>query len=152
MPASDLRSLDLPTGAIVDAEAMARVGAHLAQQLGPGDVVALHGDLGAGKTTLVRGMAVALGVPAEDVSSPTFALVHRYHGRDVTLLHADLYRVDDPQELLAAGLDEQLGDPDCLVVVEWPDVARDVLPPHTIHLHLAMVGEGRVLAREPSQP
>jgi tRNA threonylcarbamoyl adenosine modification protein YjeE len=144
-----VRTLRLPQEPIADAEAMAQVGAMLAEQLEPGDVLALHGELGAGKTTLVRGLAVALGVPAEDVSSPTFALVHRYHGRDVTLLHADLYRVEDPGELLEAGLDEQLCDPDCLVVVEWPDVARGLLPADTLHLRIAMHGQGRVLTREP---
>lgn len=93
-------------------------GARLAARLGAGDVVLLYGDLGAGKTAFVRGLARGLGAPAEDVSSPTFTLVQEYHGR-VTLFHVDLYRVE-PREVDDLGLDELvLGDG--IVAIEWAD-------------------------------
>jgi tRNA threonylcarbamoyl adenosine modification protein YjeE len=137
--------LQLTNAVIPTAEAMAAVGGQLAAQLHPGDVLALHGDLGAGKTTLVRGIATALGVSPDDVASPTFALAHLYHGRDFDLLHADLYRVEDPAELEEAGLIEQLLDPERLVIVEWPEVASDVLPATTLHVRIDTRPEGRCL-------
>jgi tRNA threonylcarbamoyladenosine biosynthesis protein TsaE len=80
----------------------------------------LRGDLGARKTTLVKGIATALGAAeAEDVTSPTFTLVHEYAGRKVRLYHLDLYRLETERELLTLGLDEMAEQPDALVLVEW---------------------------------
>ena len=91
------------------------LGASLAELLAPGSVVLLEGELGAGKTAFVRGLAIGLGAPEEDVSSPTFTLVQEYRGR-LPLLHADLYRLsgDEADDL---GLDE-LGR-DGIVAIEW---------------------------------
>jgi tRNA threonylcarbamoyladenosine biosynthesis protein TsaE len=93
------------------------LGASLADSLAPGSVVLLEGELGAGKTAFVRGLAIGLGAPEEDVSSPTFTLVQEYRGR-LRLLHADLYRVSggEAEEL---GLDE-LGS-DGVVATEWAE-------------------------------
>jgi tRNA threonylcarbamoyladenosine biosynthesis protein TsaE len=83
-------------------------------------VVLLRGDLGAGKTTLVKGMAAAVGAAeADDVSSPTFTLVHEYRGRRQRLFHLDLYRIEKEAELEGLGLWEMLEQPDALVLVEW---------------------------------
>ena len=90
-------------------------GARLAGSLGPGDVVLLEGELGAGKTAFVRGLAIGLGAPEEDVSSPTFTLVQEYRGR-MPFLHADLYRISEA-ETDDLGLDE-LGR-EGVVAIEW---------------------------------
>jgi len=90
-------------------------------------LVVLRGDLGAGKTTLVKGMAVALGAAdAEDVTSPTFTLVHEYRGRKTRLIHLDLYRLETEQELETVGLWE-MADSDALVLVEWGDKFPSIL-------------------------
>ncbi len=91
------------------------VGARLARALEPGAVVLLEGELGAGKTAFVRGLAVGLGAPEEEVSSPTFTLIQEYHGR-LPLLHADLYRLSGA-EADELGLEELGGDG--VVAVEW---------------------------------
>ena len=91
----------------------------LASTLKPGDVLLLSGDLGAGKTTFVRGLAEGLGIDPADVSSPTFTLVHEYRGGRLTLYHADLYRIERAatEDL---GL-EELGVRDGVLAIEWPD-------------------------------
>jgi tRNA threonylcarbamoyladenosine biosynthesis protein TsaE len=121
-----------------------RLGAWLGLHLVPGDVVGLVGELGAGKTTLVRGLARGLGVDDPDaVSSPTYLLVIEHPGR-ARLLHADAYL---PGKLLAflddGGL-EYLVDPTAVVVVEWADRVRQHLPARTLWLELGMApGGGR---------
>lgn len=83
-------------------------------------VVVLRGEVGAGKTTLVKGIAEALGAATEEeVASPTFTLVHEYQGKTVKLYHLDLYRLEEDPQLLALGLEEMAGEPDALVLVEW---------------------------------
>lgn len=115
-----------------------RLGAEIAGELRPGAVVLLHGDLGAGKTTLVRGAARALGA-TEPVTSPTFALAHRYDGDAVRVAHLDLYRLgsaglgDDDEELIE---DELAGD--VVAFVEWPEPLVDHLAERvalTVELH-----------------
>jgi tRNA threonylcarbamoyladenosine biosynthesis protein TsaE len=113
-------------------------GRELARQLSPGEVVYLIGDLGAGKTTLARGIAVGLGAVAREVASPTFALLHEYAepGGRVVMRHLDLYRLNDRAgELDVLGLPEAVaGAP---VAVEWPGRAiRDALPP-TLEIRLS---------------
>ena len=93
------------------------LGASLADALAPGSVVLLEGELGAGKTAFVRGMAIGLGAPEEDVSSPTFTLIQEYHGR-VPFMHADLYRISGA-EAEDLGLDE-LGS-EGVVAIEWAE-------------------------------
>ena len=83
-------------------------------------VIVLRGDLGSGKTTLVKGIAAALGAAeASEVTSPTFTLVHEYVGPKVRLYHLDLYRLETERELLTLGLEEMADAPDALVLVEW---------------------------------
>ncbi len=82
-------------------------------------LVILRGDLGAGKTTLAKGIAQAIGVDPDEVTSPTFTLVHEYRGPKQTLYHLDLYRLEREEELLALGLEEMEAAPDALMLVEW---------------------------------
>ena len=117
--------IDLPDPAATEA-----FGARLAAQLRPGDVVTLSGDLGAGKTSLARGMLSALGLAGE-APSPTFAIVQPYDRPEVRMpvLHVDLYRIDDPADLDELGLDEARHD--AALIIEWPERApgrwRDAL-------------------------
>jgi tRNA threonylcarbamoyladenosine biosynthesis protein TsaE len=91
-------------------------------------LIVLRGDLGAGKTTLVKGIAASLGAAeAEDVTSPTFTLVHEYVGAKVRLYHLDLYRLETERELLTLGLDEMAEAPDALVLVEWGEKFSSVM-------------------------
>ena len=90
-------------------------------------LIVLRGDLGMGKTTLVRGMARALGAPEDDVTSPTFTLVHEYQGRRTRLIHLDLYRLEEERELEGIGLWEMAEAPDALVMVEWGDKFASVM-------------------------
>lgn len=90
-------------------------------------LVVLRGDLGMGKTTLVRGMAAALGADSDEVASPTFTLVHEYKGRKVRLIHLDLYRLESDRELESVGLWEMVDAPDALVMVEWGDKFASVM-------------------------
>ena len=95
------------------------VGRDLAATLTAGSVVLLFGDLGAGKTAFVRGLAEGLGANPEDVSSPTFTLMQEYRGGRVPLLHVDLYRLDNPKEIDDLGLDE-LGE-NAVLAIEWAE-------------------------------
>lgn len=130
-------------GPIADAAAMERLGSDLAQQLGPGQALALVGPLGAGKTTLVRGLAAGLGLAVDAVASPTFALAHHYRGGDTPLIHLDLYRLRDEREAEAAGLEDLLYDPEAVVAVEWPERALDLIPRTAIWLQIDIEGEQR---------
>jgi len=91
-------------------------------------LVILRGDLGAGKTTLVKGIAAALGAgDAEEVTSPTFTLVHEYQGPKVKIYHLDLYRLETERELATLGLEEMLAEPNALVLAEWGEKFASVL-------------------------
>ncbi len=91
-------------------------------------LVILRGDLGAGKTTLVKGIVAALGAgEPEEVTSPTFTLVHEYEGKNVKIYHLDLYRLETERELATLGLDEMLAEPDALVLVEWGEKFASVV-------------------------
>lgn len=96
------------------------LGETIAEMLPAPMLVILRGEVGAGKTTLVKGIAEALGAASEeDVTSPTFTLVHEYAGPRVRLYHLDLYRLETEEELAVLGIDEMIDEPDALVVVEW---------------------------------
>ena len=107
---------------LADPAATEAFGAALAARVRPGDVIALSGDLGMGKTSIARGLLAALGLAGE-APSPSFAIVQPYDPPEVRLpvLHVDLYRIDDPEELEELGLAEALSD--TLVLVEWPERA-----------------------------
>ncbi len=96
------------------------LGETIAEVLRPPKLVILRGDLGAGKTTLVKGIAAALhAAAAEEVTSPTFTLVHEYTGPHVKLYHLDLYRLNEERELLTLGIAEMAAEPNSLVLIEW---------------------------------
>ena len=97
-------------------------------------VIALHGELGSGKTCFVQGLAVALGIK-QLVTSPTFTVINEYDGKK-RLFHMDLYRLNDPDEVLALGFEEYL-EAGGIIAIEWPDRAADLLPDNTAHVHLA---------------
>ena len=101
------------------AEETIALGKKLASSLAPPKLVLLRGDLGAGKTTLVKGIAQGFQAASEDdVTSPTFTLVHEYRGPSATLYHVDLYRVDTPRELETLGLDDLMDD-NSVLLIEW---------------------------------
>lgn len=101
------------------AEETTELGRKLAGQIQPGTVVLLRGDLGAGKTTLIKGIAEAFhAAEAEAVTSPTFTLIHEYRGPEVTLYHIDLYRIDTQRELDTLALDD-LMEPNTILLIEW---------------------------------
>jgi len=121
-------------------------GRRLASLLQAGDVVALFGDLGAGKTTLARGLLAGLGHDGE-VASPTFPIVIPYDSLRVPVWHVDLYRIEDPAEIEELALDEALQDG--ALIVEWPERMGSALWPHSLRLALRREGEGaRTLTAE----
>ncbi len=117
------------------ARATHALGARLGRLLAPGDVVALVGDLGAGKTELVRGACAGAGVAPEEVSSPSFAIVATYRGR-IPVHHADLYRIGDPDELYGTGFGDLVGG-DGALLVEWADRIPGALPEDRLTITLA---------------
>ena len=108
------------------AEETTELGRRLAAELKPGRIVLLRGDLGAGKTTLVKGIAEGFqAAKAEDVTSPTFTLIHEYRGPEVTLFHIDLYRIDTQRELDTLALDD-LMTPHSILLIEWGEKFEQV--------------------------
>ena len=102
------------------AEETIALGRELAAELKDARIVILRGDLGAGKTTLVKGIAEGLQAASqEDVTSPTFTLIHEFHGPEVNLYHVDLYRIETERELATLGLDELFAEEGNLVLLEW---------------------------------
>ena len=119
------------------------LGSFIAGALQPGDVVGLVGNLGAGKTRLVKAIAGGLGADSNDVTSPTFVLIQEYAGR-LRLYHFDTYRLADSDEFLSLGADELLyGDGVCMV--EWSDRVADVLPDDLLRIEIEHVGETKRL-------
>ncbi|MBZ5492037.1 MAG: tRNA (adenosine(37)-N6)-threonylcarbamoyltransferase complex ATPase subunit type 1 TsaE [Acidobacteriia bacterium] len=101
------------------AEETTELGRRIAPELKPGSIVLLRGDLGAGKTTMVKGIAEGFqAAKADDVTSPTFTLIHEYRGPQVTLFHIDLYRIDTQRELDTLALDD-LMSPKSILLIEW---------------------------------
>ncbi|MDQ8755152.1 tRNA (adenosine(37)-N6)-threonylcarbamoyltransferase complex ATPase subunit type 1 TsaE [Sphingosinicella sp. LHD-64] len=131
---------------LADADATEAFGRSLAPLIRPGDAVALHGTLGAGKTTLARGLLHGLG-HAGDVASPTFPIVLAYDPPDVRLpvWHVDLYRIEEARELDELGLDDALIDG--ALLIEWPERLPGLWP-QTLCLTLAADGAGRALTAE----
>lgn len=111
-----------------------KVGRLIGQVLRKGDVLALVGTLGAGKTTLIRGVAAGLDIPSDCVSSPTFVLAHEYQGR-IPLIHIDLYRVKDTQEADASGLSDCFTE-ETVTAVEWADRFPGWLPSDRLEIRM----------------
>ncbi|MEQ7872812.1 tRNA (adenosine(37)-N6)-threonylcarbamoyltransferase complex ATPase subunit type 1 TsaE [Sphingomonas sp. ASV193] len=134
---------------LADEAATRALGARLAARLRPGDIVTLSGALGAGKTTLARGLIAALGHEGE-VPSPSFALVQPYDALNLPLWHADLYRLDDPAELDELGLETVLADG--ALLVEWPEHGGANAFPGALRLafHEAPGGARRLTAQVPA--
>src|SRR6202166_4669088 len=116
-------------------------GRKLAADLSPPLIVLLRGDLGAGKTTLVKGIAEGFGAArAEDVTSPTFTLVHEYRGPHTTLYHIDLYRIATQRDLETLGLDDLLA-PNSIVLIEWGEKFPGLQRDQNVEIRLERVGE-----------
>ncbi|TVQ39899.1 MAG: tRNA (adenosine(37)-N6)-threonylcarbamoyltransferase complex ATPase subunit type 1 TsaE [Spirochaetaceae bacterium] len=131
-----------PTRLISDSAARTRaIAAELAERLQPGDVVALRGPMGAGKTVFVKGIADAFGV-REPVTSATFTIITEYEGR-IPLVHADLYRLHGSAEAAETGLQDYLRDSSVVVVIEWAERASDLYPSDTIWISISVSEDGR---------
>ena len=128
---------------LADATATTRIGERLAAAVTGGDAIALIGDLGAGKTTLVAGLVAALG--GGEAQSPTFSLVNEYAGGRLIVWHVDLYRIEDPSEIEELGLDAAA---EAILLVEWPERAGEMWP-DALALSLAFTQDGdRILTAE----
>jgi len=115
-----------------------RLAAELAGELEAGAVIALHGDLGAGKTCFIQGLAAALGID-EPITSPTYTLIGEYQGR-LPLHHIDLYRLSGPVEALGLGLEEYL-DGRGITAIEWAERAEGLLPQEMLHIRIDVDSE-----------
>ena len=134
---------------LADAAASEAFGARLATVVRPGDVVTLSGPLGAGKTSIARGLLAALGLEGE-APSPSFAIVQPYDPPEVRLpvLHVDLYRLDDPTEIAELGLDEARQD--SVLLIEWPERGDDWSDALELTLAIEPDGARRLTARVPA--
>ena len=134
---------------LVGADATREVGTRLGSIVQGGDAIALIGDLGAGKTTLVTGLVAAIG--AGTAASPTFSLVNEYTGGRLIVWHVDLYRIEREAELVELGLDEMLGDRRGVCIVEWADKFA-VMPKDHLRIELVHDGDARVLTATGTGP
>ena len=124
------------------AEETIALGRKLAATLKDARIVILSGDLGAGKTTLVKGIAEGLQAASqEDVTSPTFTLIHEFHGPEVNLYHVDLYRIETERELATLGLDELFAEKDNLVVLEWGEKFPRLVRERDVEIAIERRGE-----------
>lgn len=114
-------------------------GTKLAQKLYPGICIALIGELGAGKTTLVKGLAKGLGI-TQRIVSPTFLLIKEYKNSKIPFYHIDCYRISDPKELLEVGADDYLLTEDGVTAVEWAEKVMEILPPGHIEIKIKIEG------------
>ncbi|MBN2460292.1 MAG: tRNA (adenosine(37)-N6)-threonylcarbamoyltransferase complex ATPase subunit type 1 TsaE [Candidatus Cloacimonetes bacterium] len=110
-----------------------RLAEEIAEELKPGTVLALHGELGSGKTYFTKALCQVLGV-SEYVSSPSFVLINEYRGR-YDISHVDLYRLERMEEALELGFIENV--PDRITIIEWPEIVEDMLPQDTIHVYFS---------------
>lgn len=133
-----------------DEQATIALGTRLAALLRPGDLVALAGDLGAGKSALARAVIQARAGAAIDVPSPTFTLVQHYPLAGLNVWHADLYRIDDPADALELGLEDAWTDG--VLLLEWPDRLGGALPTDRLDIALTVDDNGARLARIEAGP
>jgi tRNA threonylcarbamoyladenosine biosynthesis protein TsaE len=138
--------MSIASSHLADAAATEAAGARLASQLHPGMIVTLSGDLGAGKTTFVRGCLRGLGWQGA-VKSPTYTLVEHYPFSSIYFYHFDFYRFADPSEWDTAGLSDCFRD-DSVCVIEWPERAGPALPPPDLAITLAHPADARIGGRE----
>lgn len=131
-----------------DSAATEALGKLLGRHAADGDVFCLTGDLGAGKTLLSKGVAEALGVSSEDVTSPTFAIMNVYQGTELEVRHFDLYRLNRPEELEDIGFDEYAGG-DGVTLIEWAELFSEQLPEEYLQITLRLDGAGRRAVLEP---
>lgn len=125
-----------------DSKATENLGYLLGTKVQDGDVICLTGDLGAGKTLLTQGVAGALGVAKEDVTSPTFTIMNIYEGNDLEIRHFDLYRLNRPEELEDIGFSEYCGG-DGVTLIEWAELFPEELPEEYLQITLLHENEGR---------
>lgn len=119
-----------------------KFGIFLGENLRPGDVLCLNGDLGAGKTTLTKSIAKGLGID-DYVTSPTFTIVNEYYG-DINLYHIDTYRLDDKIDVEYLGFDEYFYS-DGVTIVEWADKIKDALPEEYMEINISSKDDKRIL-------
>jgi tRNA threonylcarbamoyladenosine biosynthesis protein TsaE len=124
-----------------------QIGFDFAKKLTGGEVIALYGDLGSGKTTFVQGLAKGLGL-TKNIISPTFIIMRTYQigteeeGLGIrTLYHLDLYRIENESQAVDLGLVELMGDPENIVAIEWPDKIENLLPENRINIYFTYLGD-----------
>ena len=133
-----MRTMEFTTSS---AEETTQLGRKLVEHLKPPKLVLLRGDLGAGKTTLIKGIAEGFRAAAQDdVTSPTFTLIHEYRGPGVVVYHIDLYRVDTPRELMTLGIDDLLDD-DAVLLIEWGDKFERFRRERDVEIAIERTGE-----------
>ncbi|MEG0798641.1 MAG: tRNA (adenosine(37)-N6)-threonylcarbamoyltransferase complex ATPase subunit type 1 TsaE [Acidaminococcaceae bacterium] len=131
-----------------NSEATAKLGRALGAVLGAGDVVCLRGELGAGKTLFAKGIALAQGVAEAEVTSPTFAIMNIYQGRELELRHFDLYRLNSGEELEDIGFEEYVGGSG-LTLIEWAELFPAYLPEEFLQVTIEVAAVGRQIVLEP---
>lgn len=124
------------------AEETISVGRKVASSLAAGQLIVLRGNLGSGKTTLVKGIAEGFQAALqEDVTSPTFTLVHEYRGPAVTLFHIDLYRIDTDRELMTLGIDDLRSEPGSILLVEWGEKFETIREQADAEIRIERIGD-----------
>ena len=129
--------MEFTSHSVADTEAIA---ARLADSLQPNDIIALEGEMGAGKTQFVRGLVKALGGDGKSVSSPTFVLLNVYQTPLLAVYHLDAYRVSGAEDFSSIGFTELL-EQNGIVVVEWPSRVKEILPPRRVNITIEITGK-----------
>lgn len=139
--------MDLPDPAVTE-----RLGHSIASLLRPGDLILLSGDLGAGKTTLIKAVAHGLGIDPAGVTSPTFAIIHEYPEASVPLVHADLYRLGQGADIMETGMEEYIAG-EYAVVIEWAEFLPDDFAKDSLSINMLYVSDtGRKAVIKASGP